>query len=189
MLSSWWFSIQIGHPRTCFCNGIMLQSKPPPQSGSPNGREVGCPRNKPIFFRFEPKQTETQSVLVVFRFVSQNQIKFFSVCFGVSDRYRNYQNKQNFVETNWKNLKKKCSLLGGPQNRVVFQYAFLRNQHFFPVCFSLFQCFGPVSKQPKQTELMVWGIKKVDIWTNLLLFRSVFCLFQLLRNNETPCFD
>ncbi len=47
-----------------------------------------------FFFRFEPKQTETQSVSVVFRFVSRNQ------------------------------------------------------KHFF----GLFRCFGPVSKQPKQTE-------------------------------------
>jgi hypothetical protein len=44
-------------------------------------------------------------------------------------------------------------------------------------------------KQPKQTELVVWGIKKVDILTNLLLFRLVFCLFRLFRNTETPCFD
>ncbi len=51
-----------------------------------------------FLFRFEPKQTETQSVSVVFRFVSRNQKSFFSVCFG------------------------------------------------------LFRCFGPVSKQPKQTE-------------------------------------
>jgi hypothetical protein len=36
---------------------------------------------------------------------------------------------------------------------------------------------------------MVWGIKKIDILTNLLLFRLVFCLFRLLRNTETPCFD
>jgi hypothetical protein len=41
-----------------------------------------------IVFRFEPKQTETQSVAVVFQFVfSQNPKQKFSVCFGVSDRY------------------------------------------------------------------------------------------------------
>ncbi len=44
----------------------------------------------------------------------------------------------------------------------------------------LFWCYGPVSKQPKQTELMVWEIKKVDILTNLLLFRLVFCLFRIV---------
>jgi hypothetical protein len=36
---------------------------------------------------------------------------------------------------------------------------------------------------------MVWGMKKVDILTNLLLFRLVLCLFRLFRNTETPCFD
>jgi hypothetical protein len=37
---------------------------------------------------------------------------------------------------------------------------------------------------------MVWGIKKKGLHvTNLLLFRLVFCLFQLFRNTETPCFD
>jgi hypothetical protein len=36
---------------------------------------------------------------------------------------------------------------------------------------------------------MVWGIEKVDIFTNLLLFWLVFCLFRLFRNTETPCFD
>jgi hypothetical protein len=56
-------------------------------------------------------------------------------------------------------------------------------------CFGLFWCFGPVSKQPKQTKLMVWEIKKVYILTNLLLFRLVFYLFRLFRNTETPCFD
>jgi hypothetical protein len=33
---------------------------------------------------------------------------------------------------------------------------------------------------------MVWGMKKVDILTNLLLFWLVFCLFW---NTETPCYD
>jgi hypothetical protein len=61
------------------------------------------------FFRFKPKQTETQSVSVVFRFVSRNQKKIFrfvSVCFGVSDRYRNNRNKRNFFETNRNKPKK-----------------------------------------------------------------------------------
>jgi hypothetical protein len=68
-----------------------------------------------IFFRFKSKQTETQSVSVVFRFVSRNQKTFFSVCFGVSDQYRNNRNKQNFLKTNQKNLQRR-SLLVGPQN-------------------------------------------------------------------------
>jgi hypothetical protein len=58
---------------------------------------IGCPRkskqtNKKV--RFELKQTETQSVSVDFRFVSWNQKQFFSVCFGVSEPFRNNQNNQ-----------------------------------------------------------------------------------------------
>ncbi len=44
---------------------------------------------------------------------------------------------------------------------VVFRFAFPQKQK---KCFGLFRCFGPVSKQPKQTELMVWGIKKVGFF-------------------------
>jgi hypothetical protein len=97
------------------------------------------------------------------------------------------------------------SVLGCPRNnQCFFRFGSNRNKPkldlfrlFFglpfcetkKVCFGLFRCFGPVSKQPKQTELMGWGIKKVDILTNMLLFRLVFCLFRLFRNTETPCFD
>ncbi len=56
------------------------------------------------YFRFEPKRTETQSVSVVFQFVSRNPPKKNSVCFGVSNMYRNNQNKHTFFETNQKNL-------------------------------------------------------------------------------------
>ncbi len=54
-------------------------------------------------FRFEPKQTETRSVSRLFRFVSWNPKKNFSVCFGVSNLYRNNRNKQNSFETNRNN--------------------------------------------------------------------------------------
>ncbi len=95
------------------------------------GYPILCTRVSSKQSHFFSVGTETQSVLVVFRFVSRNQKK----------------------------------------------------------CFCLFRCFGPVSKQPRQTELMVWGIKKVYILTNLLLFRLVFCLFLLFWNTQTPCFD
>ncbi len=36
---------------------------------------------------------------------------------------------------------------------------------------------------------MIWGIKKVEILTKMLLFRLIFCLFRLFPNTETPCFD
>ncbi len=119
--------------------------------------------------------------------------KIFSVCFGVSDRYRNNQNKHNFFETNQNNLQKNV-LYEGVLETVIFFLASNQNKpklNLFRLFFGLllretkkifgglFQCFGPVSKQQKQTELIIWGIKKVDILTNLLLFRLVFCLFQL----------
>ncbi len=53
--------------------------------------------------RNKPKQTETKSVSRLFRFVSWNQKKNFSVCFGVSNLYRNNRNKQNCFETNRNN--------------------------------------------------------------------------------------
>ncbi len=53
---------------------------------------LGSPRNCDFFSRFEePKQTETQSVSVVFRFAfhetKKNFFQFVLVCFDVSDRY------------------------------------------------------------------------------------------------------
>ncbi len=127
-----------------------------------------------IFFSV---RTETQSVSVVFRFVSRNQKTFFSM----------FRTSIETTETNrifskqTEKISKKLSLLRGPRNRKFF---FLvrteKNRNSicfscFSVCFfanlkkknfGLFRCFGPVSKQRKQTELMVWGIKKVDILTN-----------------------
>jgi hypothetical protein len=76
-----------------------------------------------FFFRFEPKQTENQSVSVVFRFVSRNQKTFFgfiSVCFGVLDWYRNNWNKQNFLKTNRKNLQKTFSIRGSSKPLIFF---------------------------------------------------------------------
>jgi hypothetical protein len=134
-----------------------------------------------IFFssnRSKPKLNLFRSFIGLFREINKN----FLLCFGVSDRYGNNRNKQNFFETNRKNLHKKCSLLECPRNNffqfeskhtetqsvpIVFQDFFRETPQNF---FGLFQCFGPVLKQPKQTELMVWGIKKVYILTNLLLF-------------------
>ena len=54
-------------------------------------------------FRFEPKQTETRSVSRLFRFVSWNQNQTVSVCFGVSNLYRNNRKKQNCFVTNRNN--------------------------------------------------------------------------------------
>jgi hypothetical protein len=79
--------------------------------------------SKQFFFsRFELKQTETQSLSVVFWFVFlPSQKFFFSVCFSVSDRYRNNRNKQN--------------LWYGELKRLIFKQIFCR------FCWS-FVCFG-----------------------------------------------
>ncbi len=164
---------------------------------------IGCPRNNQIYFRFEPKRTETQSVSVVFRFVSRNQTNFFSVCFGLFRCFDPVSKQPKQTETNRKHLQK-TNLYQGILETIIFFWFEPKQTETQPVLvafrfvffakpnkifFGLFRCFGPVSKQPKQTELIVWRIKKVYILTNLLLFRLVFCLFRLFRNTETPCFD
>ncbi len=60
---------------------------------------------------------------------------------------------------------------------------FLKTKQIF---FGLFRCFGPESKQPKQTELVVWGNKKVYILTNLLLFRLVLVFFGCFETPKLP---
>ncbi len=159
----------------------------------------GSNRNKPklnLFRLFFGLFRETKNIFF-------GLFWFDSVCFGVSDRYRNNRKKTQLCQNKLKNLQKTfynrgsskqlIFLIGSNRNKpklnlflLFFGLFFEKPNNFF---FGLFRCFGPLSKQPKQTELKVWGIKKVDILTNLLLFRLVFCLFQLFRNTETPCFD
>ncbi len=141
--------------------------------------------------RNKPKLNLFRLFFGLFRETKKHFFRFVSVCFGVSDWNRN---KQNFLETNRKNLQKTLIFFSvqteTDRNSICFGYFsgcfFAKPKKCF---FDLFRYFGPVSKQPKQTELMVWGIKKVVILTNLLLFRLVFCLFWLFRNTKTPCFD
>jgi hypothetical protein len=58
---------------------------------------LGCPQNKQFFFQFEPKLNLFRLFFGLFH---ETKKTFFSVCFNVSDRYRNNRNKQNFLETN-----------------------------------------------------------------------------------------
>ncbi len=106
------------------------------------------------------------------------------------------------TETNRKNLQKTFSIRGFSK-QLIFFLGVRTETNPNSICFGcmsvffaklkfilgLFRSFGPVLQQPKQTELMVWRIKKVYILTNLLLFRLVFCSLRLFRNTETPCFD
>ncbi len=85
---------------------------------------IGCPRNNQIFFSV---WTETNWNLICFGcfsicFAKPKNIffRFVSVCFGVSDRYRNNLNKQNFLETNQKNLQKTFSIRGSSKTLVFF---------------------------------------------------------------------
>jgi hypothetical protein len=167
---------------------------------------VGCPRNNQIFFSV---RTEANRKSICFGPFLVCFAKTKNIFFGLFWCFRHVskQPKQTeFCRNNPKKSPKKRSLLGGPQNREFFFSVrtetnrnsicfgcfsvcfFTKPTNFFSVCFCLLRCFGPVLKQPKQTELIVWGIKKVDILTNLLLFRLVFCLFRLFQNTETPCF-
>ncbi len=171
------------------------------------GLNVGCPRNNQIFF---PVRTKTNRNSICFGCFSVCFAKpknfFFGLfrCFGPVSK----QPKQTELCRNKRKKSQKTFSIRGPQNSTfffsvptkknlfrLFSVCFLRNQQicfglfqFVSVCFGLFRCFGLVSKQPKHTELLIWGIKG-DILINLLLFRLVFCLFWLFRNTETPCFD
>jgi hypothetical protein len=157
--------------------------------------------------RNKPKLNLFRLFFGLFRETQKHFFRFVSVGFGGSDRYRNKRNKQNFVETNGNKPKKsfKKFLLGGSRNSkffflgsnrikpklnlfLLFLVCFLRNQQIFFSLFRFVSVFRTVWKQPKQTELLVWGIKG-DILTHLLLFQLVFCLFRLFRNTKTPCFD
>ncbi len=170
---------------------------------SPQLLGVGCPRNNQICFSL---RTET----------NRNSICFgcFSVCFtnpkniflGLFRCFGPVLKQPKQTEFSWNKPKKSpknflylavletvnfFSRFKPKQTKtqsvsIVFLFPFCETKKFF--C-GLFRCFGPVSKQPKETDLMVWGIKKVDISTNLVLFRLVFCLFRFFRNTETPCFD
>jgi hypothetical protein len=140
---------------------------------------LGCPRNNQIFFgsnRNKPKLNLFRLFFGLFCKTKKHFFRFVSVCFDVSVSIETIETNRIFSKQT-EIISKKRSLIGGLQNRkffsrfepkptetqsvsVVFLFAFSRNQKLFS---GLFRSFGPVSKQPKQTELMVWGIKKVDI--------------------------
>ncbi len=125
--------------------------------------------------RNKPKLNLFRLFFDLFCETKKHFFRFVSVCFGVSDRYRNNRNKQNFIETNQKNLQKMFSIRGSSKPLILFLGSNRNSICFgcFSVCFfakpanffffGLFRCFGPVYVETTETELMVWGIKKVDI--------------------------
>jgi hypothetical protein len=124
------------------------------------------------FFRFEQKQTETQSVSVIFRFVSRNQKTFFRFVSVFRTGIETIETHIIFSKQTEKKSPKTFSIRGSSKPLIFFSVRTETNRNSicfgcFSVCFfakpkhffsGLFRCFGPVSKQPKQTELMVWGI-------------------------------
>jgi hypothetical protein len=167
---------------------------------------IRCPRNNQILFSVRTETNWNSFCFGCFSVCFAKPTNIFSVCFGVSDRYRNNWNKQNFLETNRKNLQKTFSIrgsskplilfLGSNRNkpklslfRLSFGLLFRETKHFFFGLYQFVSMFrtGIETTGTKRTYGM--GNKKVDILTKLLLFRFVFCLFQLFRNTKTPCFD
>jgi hypothetical protein len=160
-----------------------------------------------FFFQFVPKQTETQSVSLVFRFISRNQKKKNSVCYGVmvSKQPKQTELFLNKPKQTEKISKKMLSIRVSSKQIIFLGYHYKKKKNFGvrtetkrnSICFDcfrfvyfakpkkmfrLFRCFGQVSKQPKQTELMVWGIKKVYILTNL---RLVFFVLVVSKHRNS----
>ncbi len=84
---------------------------------------LGCPRKNQIFFRFEPKQTEAQSISVVFQFVSRNPKTFFwfvSVFRTIIETTETNRIFSKQTETNRKNLQKTFSIRGSSKSLIFF---------------------------------------------------------------------
>ncbi len=100
-------------------------------------------------YRVSSKQSETNRNSICFGCFSvcfAKQKTFFSVCFGVSDQYWNNRNKQNFVETNRKNLQKTFSIRGSSKQLIFFSPFEPKQTETQPVSvvFGLFRCFVPI---------------------------------------------
>ncbi len=164
---------------------------------------IGCPRNNQIFFSVRCETNRNSICFGCFLVCFAKPKNIFSVCFGVSDRYRTSETNTTLSKQTEKSQKNVLYQWVLETINFLFSVRTETNRNSicfccFPVCFfaklnnfffSLFRCFRPLSKQPKQTELTVWRDKKGYILTSLLLFRLVFCLFRLFQNTETPCFD
>jgi hypothetical protein len=71
----------------------------------PHYSGLGCPRNKQKK-SFGPTETNQNKICFgLFRETKNKNFWFVSVCFGVSNLYRNNRNKQNCFETNRNNPK------------------------------------------------------------------------------------
>ncbi len=133
--------------------------------------EVGCPRNNHFFFSLNRNKPKLNLFRLFFGLFHETKKLFFGLfrCFGpVSKQPKQTEfsrNKPKQTEKSLKNvlyygvLETVNFFLGSNQNkqklnlfRLFFGLLFHKTTQFF---FGLFRCFKPVSKQPKQTELMV----------------------------------
>jgi hypothetical protein len=171
-------------PRSKKCRGVRVSSKQSNFFFSSN-------RNKPKLNLF-------RLFFGLFRETKKYFLRFVSVFRTGIETTETNRTLSKQTKTNWKNLQKTFSIRGSSK-----QLFFSRGLNQNSICFGCFLvCFFAKSKnlfsvvsvfwavsKPKQTELMVREIKKVDNLKNLLLFRLVFCLFRLFRNTKTPFFD
>jgi hypothetical protein len=156
------------------------------------GIRVGCPRNNEIFDQFEPKQTETQSVSVVFRFVSRNQKTFFFGLFRFVFQTGMETTKTNRTfSTKKKKSPKKFSIRGSLKPlffvsrfepelnlfQLFFGLLFRETKKFvFLVCFGLFD----VSDRYQNKQNLWYGELK------RLIFSQICCCFGCFETPKLP---
>jgi hypothetical protein len=156
---------------------------------------VGFPRNNQFFFQFKPKQTETQSVPVVFRFVSPNKKTYFFGlfrCFGPVSKQRN---KQKFLETNRKKLQKIFLYYGdfktvnfkSNRNSICFGCFsvcfFAKPQHFF---FGLFRCSDQYRNNRNKQNLWYGELIRLIFYRFCCCFGWSFVCFGCFETPKLP---
>ncbi len=158
---------------------------------------VGCPRNNHIFFfgsnQNEPKLNLLRLFVSFLRETKQIFFRFVSVFrtgIETTETNRNKPKKISKKQISIRVSSKQLTFFRSNRNNLKLNLFWLFFGLFFRETkqnfFVLFRCFGLVLKQPKQTELMVWGIKKVHILTNLLLFRLSFVCFGCFETPKLP---
>jgi hypothetical protein len=65
----------------------------PTKAKTITAKQLGCPRNNQIFFSVRTETNRNSICFGCFSVCFAKPTNFFSVCFGVSDRYRNNRNK------------------------------------------------------------------------------------------------
>ncbi len=118
------FSVCFAKPKTFFsfyfslfrCFGPVLKQsiktefcRNKPKKSPKNIIYKGVLENINFFSRFEPKQTNQNSICfglfgLLFHETPQKNFRFVLVCFNVSDQYRNNRNKQNLWYGEFKRL-------------------------------------------------------------------------------------